>query len=91
MSFRDCLMGGGTSKCDRPRAEATGKSSADVEVTKKFSGRNNNVTLLDLTDAICNESVCPMIKDGIVVFQDPDHLTATFSRTLAPKFVPFFH
>jgi peptidoglycan/LPS O-acetylase OafA/YrhL len=39
---------------------------------------------LDLTTAICPASPCEVERDGFVLFRDDNHLTATFSRSLAP-------
>ena len=39
------------------------------------------------TDRFCGRNSCPAVKDGNVVYRgDDNHLTATFSRTLAPAF-----
>jgi hypothetical protein len=37
-----------------------------------------------MNDAICATSRCPTTVNGTVVFTDDNHLTATFSRALAP-------
>ena len=38
---------------------------------------------LDLSDLLCEELVCPTVIGNVQVYIDTDHLTATFSRTLA--------
>lgn len=40
--------------------------------------------IADLTDAICDEATCAPTQDGVVVFKDSNHLTAAFSRMMAP-------
>lgn len=40
--------------------------------------------LIDLTDRICVQDPCPVVVNGMIVFRDVGHLTATFSRSLAP-------
>jgi hypothetical protein len=40
--------------------------------------------LIDLTRRICVEDPCPVVVNGMIVFRDHGHLTATFSRSLAP-------
>jgi len=37
-----------------------------------------------MNDQICSTAACPVIRNGAVVFTDDNHLTASFSRTLAP-------
>jgi peptidoglycan/LPS O-acetylase OafA/YrhL len=39
--------------------------------------------LIDLTADICQADPCPVVADGMIVFRDMRHLTATFSRSLA--------
>ncbi|MCL2850701.1 MAG: acyltransferase, partial [Micrococcales bacterium] len=46
------------------------------------------VTLLDLTDLLCDAQTCPAVVGGVIVYFDKHHLSATFVRTLAPEIVP---
>jgi peptidoglycan/LPS O-acetylase OafA/YrhL len=40
-------------------------------------------TLIDMTDWICPADRCPVVIDGILVYRDIHHLTATFAASLA--------
>ncbi len=40
--------------------------------------------LVDLTDAYCSGGTCPAVVGNVIVYRDAHHITATFSRTLAP-------
>jgi hypothetical protein len=40
------------------------------------------VPLIDMTDAFCTSTSCPVVIGNIVVWRDRHHLTATFSRTI---------
>jgi hypothetical protein len=42
------------------------------------------VQLIDLTASICPAKRCSAIIGGVLVYRDSQHLTATYSRTLAP-------
>jgi hypothetical protein len=42
------------------------------------------VQLVDMNDQICSMTRCVVVRNGAVVFTDDNHLTATFSRSLAP-------
>ncbi|MFE6971760.1 acyltransferase family protein [Isoptericola sp. NPDC057653] len=46
------------------------------------------VSTLDLTGFTCTKDVCPAVIGDVVVYFDASHLTATFSRTLAPYLEP---
>jgi ABC-type Fe3+-hydroxamate transport system substrate-binding protein len=72
------------SECATPRPQAIDAETPDVMVAKRIPG----VRVLDLTDRFCGRNSCPAVKDGNVVYRgDDNHLTATFSRTLAPAFL----
>lgn len=44
----------------------------------------SNVRLLDFADQLCPNQICQTLVDGKVVFRDGDHLTSSFSQSLAP-------
>ncbi|MBN9655082.1 acyltransferase [Halobacillus sp. GSS1] len=43
-----------------------------------------NVTTVDVTDSFCDDDYCYYIVGNVVTHFDSNHMTATFSRTLAP-------
>ncbi len=45
------------------------------------------VKLIDLTDAICPADQCAPVIGGVLVWRDSNHMTDTYSRTLAPRLV----
>jgi hypothetical protein len=42
------------------------------------------VKLLDMNDQICATPRCEVVRNGAIVFTDDNHLTASFSRSIAP-------
>ncbi|CAN5665541.1 acyltransferase family protein [soil metagenome] len=44
------------------------------------------VSMLDLNEEICSAGTCDLERDGLVVYRDEDHLTASFARTFAERF-----
>jgi hypothetical protein len=42
------------------------------------------VRIVDMNDQVCATVRCPVVQGGVVVFTDDNHLTASFSRTVAP-------
>jgi peptidoglycan/LPS O-acetylase OafA/YrhL len=50
------------------------------------AARGLRVSLVDMNDRICNTARCNVARDDVVYFTDDNHLTATFSRSLAPVF-----
>jgi hypothetical protein len=43
--------------------------------------------IVSLNDAICNVPVCPVERDGMVLYEDAGHLTAEFSASLGPLLI----
>jgi peptidoglycan/LPS O-acetylase OafA/YrhL len=67
--------------CAIPHQTAFTERLGDVEaVASKASGAG----LIDLTARICIADPCPVVVNGLIVYRDESHLTATFSRSLAP-------
>jgi hypothetical protein len=46
------------------------------------------VAFVDMNDEVCSagRGGCPVMKDGIVIFTDDNHLTATFSQSVSEVF-----
>lgn len=45
--------------------------------------RVDGVTVLDLSDIVCPAGICNATRNGMVVYRDTTHLSATFATTLA--------
>jgi peptidoglycan/LPS O-acetylase OafA/YrhL len=54
--------------------------SLDERAAKEVTG----VSMIDLTPAICSGEECFGVIGNALVYRDDDHMTYTFSRTLAP-------
>jgi len=78
----DCLARSEGDVCGTARREAVDWEMPDIEVARRIP----TVGVLDLTDHFCGQHVCPAIKDGIIIYRNNNHLTASFSKTLAPGF-----
>ncbi|MGB3763912.1 MAG: acyltransferase family protein [Ornithinimicrobium sp.] len=77
----DCLAQEGplTRDCDTVREEVMHPASASSDLDPP----PDNVTFADLTDYLCNDEICPPVIGNVVVYSDEDHLTRSYSRTLA--------
>jgi hypothetical protein len=79
----ECLMANATDplECSSPRSEAVVPDAATAAVERAGSDR---IGLVDMTDFFCDESTCYTAIGGAVVYWDADHLSAQYSRSLAP-------
>jgi peptidoglycan/LPS O-acetylase OafA/YrhL len=71
--------------CDYVRATSLSRVAFDAQTA---AARGLPVALVDMNDAICPPAAarCPVVRNGAVVFTDDNHLTASFSRSMAPVF-----
>ncbi|OOG45420.1 acyltransferase family protein [Rhodanobacter sp. C01] len=71
-------------ECDAP---AFDKQGNDVyQWQQQAASRFGNVSMLDLNNAICPDGECHAERDGIVVFRDSQHMTASFVESLSGEF-----
>ena len=73
-------------KCAMPRDKGFAFGGIDAATAAKVSG----VSVLDLTPALCGPAPqpCDVVRQGMVLYRDSNHITATYSRLLAPNFYP---
>jgi hypothetical protein len=68
---------------DRARALSPAAIEAQTEAAKGLG-----VAFVDMNDQVCSadRARCAVRKDGIVIFTDDNHLTATFSQSVSEVF-----
>jgi hypothetical protein len=76
-----CLAAHAQSACAIPKSQVW---SGGVETREGAAARTAGGSWIDLTSEICDVYPCPVVTDGIVMFRDNHHLTATYARWLAP-------
>src|SRR5690606_23799240 len=69
--------------CAVPREEAVERSGA--EALAAAAERVPVVNVVDLTEFVCPAEECVPVVGGVLTHSDAHHLTATYSRTLAPR------
>jgi hypothetical protein len=79
----DCLSGhlDDATACSPPRSTAVNDAgiAAETTATKTSGGQ-----YADLTELFCTTSRCPVIVGNAMVYLDWNHITADYSRELAP-------
>ena len=66
--------------CDSPRAKAL----ADFDGLTGAVATTRGSSLVDLTSFFCTPGACLPVIGHVAVYQDRDHITATYARTLGP-------
>jgi hypothetical protein len=73
----------GRTQCQAPASAAV--LSPDIFAAEARAAQDfSNVKILDLSDRMCGRDRCYLVAGGQVIYRDADHLTASFSRSLAP-------
>lgn len=47
------------------------------------AAQESGATLVDMKNSFCTDQMCPAVIGGVLVYRDGDHMTATYSRSLA--------
>jgi hypothetical protein len=78
----ECLdmKGQDSSNCAQARANVLSSTSPFLNVNEL----PGNVKFIDMSEYFCNDTICPPSIGNVIVYADDSHITATYSRTLAP-------
>ena len=74
-----------TTACDGTRRKYVGPDPL-TEAARAVD--SDLITTVDLADHICRDRVCPAVIGGVIVYADYNHLSKTYSATLAPYLEP---
>jgi hypothetical protein len=66
-------------RCAFERAQPTNRAF-EARAAKRVGGAR----LVDARGRICLPRICPAVTGDLLVYRDPQHLSATYARTLAP-------
>ncbi|MEP6835191.1 MAG: acyltransferase family protein [Gemmatimonas sp.] len=58
----------------------------DAIAAQNTAARGLGVRFVDMNDQVCWSTPCSVMRNGVVVFTDDNHLTVTFSRSVANVF-----
>ncbi|SDK85264.1 Peptidoglycan/LPS O-acetylase OafA/YrhL, contains acyltransferase and SGNH-hydrolase domains [Nocardioides sp. YR527] len=72
------------SACEMTRQEAYATSDPLPEAVRRAGA---GASLVDLSAAYCTDDRCPLVIGHVLAYRDQTHITATFSKTLAPHLV----
>lgn len=57
----------------------------EIGVAERVAAEVSGARLIDLTSEICGTWPCSPVHGNLLIYRDADHMTKTFSRTLAPQ------
>ena len=65
--------------CSFAAADAAPKLAAD-----RAAAAEAQVPVIETASAMCPDGTCPPVRNGVMVYRDDHHVTATYARTLLP-------
>ena len=72
---------------DAPECNAPlGESLADTSPLDAYRGRVDGLHLMDMSDFICADGICPAVVGNVYVYKDDNHLTKTYVQSMIPMF-----
>ena len=83
-SMPDCAVQGDPAHCGAARADLY----ADAPPWTGIDDAPGNVTFLDIADAVCEPDFCPAAIGNVLVYIDDNHLSASYSASMAPLIEP---
>ncbi|MGY1898234.1 acyltransferase family protein [Nocardia gipuzkoensis] len=76
----DCLAEGGDRiSCGMRRQDALDEVNPALEPASRYP----NVFPIDLSDAVCEPTICAVVEGNILIYHDEHHFTLSYSRSLA--------
>jgi hypothetical protein len=80
----DCLARRSPDQCNISRAVIDIQRRDVMRLLADIQRRFRNVRILDLIESVCDASICYAEKDGLILYVDGDHLSASASRSMLP-------
>jgi peptidoglycan/LPS O-acetylase OafA/YrhL len=87
-SVPECLARKSEQVCSAPRAVVEEHRATALAAVRAAAAGFDHVALWDPIDRLCNADTCFSTQNGVVVYSDDDHFTATWSRRLAIDAAP---
>ena len=75
-----CIRKRAETECALPRATFDRRAAPILASLREAADGLQNVTVVDVTDYFCTVTACPPVKDGIPLYWDSHHPTATAAR-----------
>jgi hypothetical protein len=84
INMPECVQKYGTDapECNPPLGESlAAKSPLDA-----YRGKVDGLHLMDMSDFICANGICPAVVGNVYVYKDDNHLTKTYVQSMIPMF-----
>ncbi len=83
-SVPQCIVRRGEDACALTRTQADQQMAATLGGLRRIAAASPATALIEMTDALCSATTCPVVRDGIVLYSDQSHLSVAASRMMAP-------
>lgn len=73
----DCIASGRIEACVESREDFEQRAAPVRAMFRELATRFPNLTIVDPVDFFCDETRCPAMRDGLVLYWDDDHVSAS--------------
>ncbi|MET0987340.1 MAG: acyltransferase family protein [Steroidobacteraceae bacterium] len=87
-SVPTCLLRRSLESCSMPVTQVKERRDAANRLLAQIVATHPNAHLLDPLQLFCDSALCYPVRNAVVMFFDPQHLTVTGSRSLEPQLLP---
>jgi len=81
------MMRGASTDVAPPLSYIAKRQALSRTILSRFAARYG-ATIIDPLPAICSDGRCDSVRNGLPLYKDADHLTATFARELSSLYTP---
>jgi peptidoglycan/LPS O-acetylase OafA/YrhL len=79
----ECLLRHDERFCAVKKVDFYNQRARALDAIERAINGRTDVRVLDPTSFFCDDKICPAIRDGVVIYIDTGHVTATASRNFA--------
>lgn len=76
-----CIRHHAEALCAIPRAQFDAESAPVLAKLRVLAATYSNVEVVDVADHFCTANTCPPVKEGVPLYWDTHHVTATVARS----------
>ena len=82
-----CIAADRLEDCAVPRARFEASAAPVRQAMREAMLAHPNLTVVDPTGFFCNDTNCPVMRDGYALFWDDDHVSSTAARAFAREYL----
>jgi peptidoglycan/LPS O-acetylase OafA/YrhL len=63
----------------------TPRNIPEPVIQQALIGNEDKITVIDMYKYFCSSNICPAVRNGVLLYRDDSHISATAAKALAPE------